>query len=167
MADIAVIATGAATEAHLAAARLGPRFGRLDLLSQLSLAAVDSIGIDLSKLPPDRVGICLAARAGSLSTDIEYWKGRDAAGGPSPMLFTYTLPSSALGEIAIRYRLTGPNLCFVGDEALALAEGRELIRSGAADACLCVFCEAVTPSAAEMTSCPAVSQARATFLQCV
>ncbi|HWN97564.1 MAG TPA: beta-ketoacyl synthase N-terminal-like domain-containing protein, partial [Methylomirabilota bacterium] len=154
MDDIEIIATGSATEAGLATARFGPRFGRLDLLSQLAVLAVESLGIDFSAMPPERIGICLAVRAGSLSTDVEYWKGRDAAGGPSPMLFTYTLPSSAIGEIAIRYRLTGPNLCFIGDEALALAEARALIRSREVDACLCLFCEALTPPAAEMISAP-------------
>ena len=57
-----------------------------------------------------------------LSTDVEYWKGRGAGGGPSPTLFAYTLPSAAIGEIAIRHRLTGPNLCFVGEDANVLSE---------------------------------------------
>ena len=165
MDDIEIIATSTATEADLATARLGTRFGRLDLLSQLAVLAVESLGIDFSILPPDRIGICLAVRAGSLSTDVEYWKGRNAPGGPSPTLFAYTLPSSAIGEIAIRYRLTGPNLCFVGDESLALKEARALIRSREVDACLCVFCDAMTPSAAEMICGKASSTARALLLK--
>ncbi len=165
MDDIEIIATGTATEADLATARLGSRFGRLDLLSQLAVLAVESLGIDFSTMPPDRVGICIAVRAGSLSTDVEYWKGRDAVGGPSPMLFAYTLPSSAIGEIAIRYRITGPNLCFVGNEALALTEARELIRHREVDACICVFCDAVTPLAAEMVLSRPSSLARASLLK--
>jgi 3-oxoacyl-(acyl-carrier-protein) synthase len=165
MDDIVVIAASSVTEADLATARLGPRFGRLDLLSQLALLAVESLDIDFSIMPLDRIGICLAVNAGSLSTDVEYWKGRDAAGGPSPTLFAYTLPSSAVGEIAIRYRLTGPNLCFVDDESIALAEGRELIRADEADACLCVSCDVITPSAAEMISASPSSKARAMFLK--
>jgi 3-oxoacyl-(acyl-carrier-protein) synthase len=96
---------------------------------------------------------------------MEYWCGRDATGGPSPTLFTYTLPSSALGEIAIRYRLTGPNLCFIGDEAVALSEGREMIRSGEADACLCVSCDVLTPAAAKTISARPSSSASAFLLK--
>jgi 3-oxoacyl-(acyl-carrier-protein) synthase len=135
------------------------------LLSQLALLAVESLGTDFSTMPPDRIGICLAVKAGSLSTDVEYWRGRDAAGGPSPTLFAYTLPSSAIGEIAIRYRLTGPNLCFVGDEKIAIAEGRELIRRGDADYCISVFCNAVTMPAAEMIRETPSSSARAFLLK--
>ena len=102
------------TSADVAAARLGTRFGRMDLASQLALLAVEPFAKHFDSMPRERIAICLATRASSLSTDVEYWKGRDAAGGPSPTLFTYTLPSAAIGEIAIRHRLTGPNLCFVG-----------------------------------------------------
>src|SRR5436190_8953297 len=94
-------------------ARLGARFGRMDLMSQLVLLAVERLGVDFEARPRERIGICLATHAGSVSTDVEYWKGRNTAGGLSPTLFTYTLPSAAIGEIAIRHRLTGPNLCFV------------------------------------------------------
>src|SRR5213595_270808 len=104
MNDLVITAASSVTEADLGSARPGPRFGRLDLLSRLAVLAVESLQVDFDSVPRDRIGICLAVRAGSLTTDVEYWKDRDAAGGPSPTLFAYTLPSSALGEIAIRYR---------------------------------------------------------------
>jgi hypothetical protein len=115
MNKIVITATSQVTEADLKSARLGARFGRLDLSSQLALLTVESLGIDFGKFSRDRIAICLAAKTGSLSTDFDFWQGRDAVGGPSPTLFAYTLPSAAIGEIAIRHRLTGPNLCFVGD----------------------------------------------------
>src|SRR3954469_23925701 len=101
-----VVIAGASivTEADLAKAKLGSRFGRMDLLSQLALLSVEWLAIDFEKLERARIGVCMAVSAGSLSTDIEYWKGRNDVGGPSPSLFAYTLPSSAIGEIAIRYR---------------------------------------------------------------
>ena len=86
----------------------------MDLMSQLALLAVEALGFSFEAWPRDRVGICMAAAAGSLSTDLDYWNGRNNVGGPSPTLFTYTLPSAPIGEIAIRHQLTGPNLCFVG-----------------------------------------------------
>src|SRR5260221_6088477 len=103
-------------------ARLGGRFGRLDLLSQLALLSVEPLAHHFDARNRDRIAICLTAHAGSLSTDVEYWQGRDGAGGPSPTLFAYTLPSAAIGEIAIRHRLTGPDLCFVGGDDLVLSE---------------------------------------------
>lgn len=100
-----------------------------------------------------------------MSTDVEFWKGRNDVGGPSPTLFAYTLPSAAIGEIAIRHRLTGPNLCLVDDGRALLTEAADMLRRGEADACLCVSCQAVSPAAAEMTQTPAAARACALFLQ--
>jgi len=136
-----------ASEADLESARMGPRFSRLDLVSKLAVLAVEPITALFGEMARDRIGICLAARAGSLSTDVEYWKGRGLAGGPSPTLFAYTLPSSAIGEIAIRHRLMGPNLCFFGDDAHLLEEAGDLIRRGELDGCVCVSCEVVSNEA--------------------
>ena len=84
MDNFVVTASSRVTEADLPTAKLGARFGRLDLASQLALLAVEALGIDFDALQRDRVGICLAARAGSLTTDVNYWSGRDNTGGPSP-----------------------------------------------------------------------------------
>ena len=83
MNKISITAASQVTEADLREARLGPRFGRMDLTSQLALLAVEALGVDFQKFSPERVAICLAAKIGSLSTDIEFWNGRDGAGGPS------------------------------------------------------------------------------------
>ena len=166
MNDIAVMAAGVAIQADIASAKIGGRFGRLDLISQLAVLAVEPLAPVLDSVPRDRIGICMAVRAGSLSTDIEYWKGRDAAGGPSPLLFTYTLPSSAIGEIAIRHRLTGPNLCFVGNDGVVLTEAADWLRSGEVDGCVCVSCDIVTASAAEVIRGTSSATAYALFLTC-
>jgi 3-oxoacyl-(acyl-carrier-protein) synthase len=159
-----ITATSQANEADLKSARLGVRFGRLDLSSQLALLAVESLGVDFEKLPRERIAICLAAKAGSLSTDFDFWQGRYSVGGPSPTLFAYTLPSAAIGEIAIRHRLTGPNLCFVGDEKMLLPEAADLIQRGEADSCVCVYCEVVSNGAAKIIHAPPAAHARAHFL---
>jgi hypothetical protein len=194
MTELHITASSQTVAADLPSAQLGKRFGRLDTISQLALLAVERLGLNLDSptenpaaagggggagVPPatgaqasspaapvrDRIAICLATRAGCLSTDIAYWQGRDTPGGPSPTLFTYTLPSSAIGEIAIRHRITGPNLCLIGDEQLLLAEARALIESGEADACVCVACESVTPEAATMAGVEPCSSAQAFLLQ--
>ncbi|MGH7977540.1 MAG: hypothetical protein ACREDS_11865 [Limisphaerales bacterium] len=164
MDKIVIIAKSQATEADLKSARLGSRFGRLDLQSQLALLAVELLGVDFGKFSRDRIAICLAAKAGSLSTDFDFWQGRDAIGGPSPTLFAYTLPSAAIGEIAIRHRLTGPNLCFVGGNEIILTEATDLIRRGEADACVCVYCEVILSAAAKMIRAAPTANASAFFL---
>ena len=164
MDDIFIIAAAQVTEADALSARIGVRFNRLDLTSRLAVLAVESLGLKFDTLPSHRIAICLAARAGSISTDVEYWSGRDLVGGPSPTLFAYTQPSAALGEIAIRYRLTGPNLCFVGDDAAVLSEAADLIRRGEADGCLCLACEVVSPAAAPWIGLPPAARACALFL---
>jgi 3-oxoacyl-(acyl-carrier-protein) synthase len=165
MNKIVIAATSQATEADLKSARLGTRFGRLDLSSQLALLAVELLGVDFGKFSRDRIAICLAAKAGSLSTDFDFWSGRDAVGGPSPTLFAYTLPSAAIGEIAIRHRLTGTNLCFVGDDKMLLSEATDLLRRGEAGACVCVFCEVISTSAGKMIQTLPVASASAFFLE--
>ena len=158
MNKLVITAASRITDADGSASRLGARYSRLDAMSQLTLLAVEALGVDFDALPRDRIGICLAARAGSLSTDVDFWNGRHVAGGLSPTLFAYTLPSAALGEIAIRHRLTGPNLCFVGGSNLVLAEAGDMIRRGEADACVCVYCNVVHPAGAEMIqSAPSMS----------
>jgi len=165
MDKLVVAAASVVSEADARAARLGTRFGRLDLASRLALLAVESLRVNFDAQPRDRAGICLATRAGSLPTDIDYWDGRDAPGGPSPTLFAYTLPSAAIGEIAIRHRLTGPSLCMVGENTGALAEAVELMRRGEAEACLCVECNLVTPALAELIQLPPAARAWALFLR--
>ena len=165
MANLIITARSAVTSADVATARLGPRFGRMDLASQLALLAVEPFAAHFASLPRERSTICLAVRAGSLPTDLEYWKGRDAVGGPSPTLFTYTLPSAAIGEIAIRHRLTGPGLCFVGGGDELLAEASDLIERGEADGCVCIFADVVSPGLAEMISATPAATAEAFFVR--
>jgi len=146
-------------------ARLGTRFGRMDLMSQLALLAVEPFAPQFESIARERIAICLAARTSSLATDAEYWKGRDNTGGPSPTLFTYTLPSAALGEIAIRHRITGPPLCFVGSSEVLLPEAAELLRLREVDAAVCVSVNVVTPTLADWLALPHSASACAALLR--
>jgi len=152
MNKLSIAASASVTEADLKSARLGQRFGRLDLQSRLSLLAVAELQADFSGFGNGRVGIVFAASAGSLSTDLNFWNSRHGVGGPGPTLFAYTLPSAAVGEIAIHFKLTGPDLCFVGDGKELLREAADMISRGEADACLCVLCEAVTTDCGKLIS---------------
>jgi 3-oxoacyl-(acyl-carrier-protein) synthase len=165
MNSLFITAANSVTAVDLPSARLGQRFGRMDLTSQLALVAVEPLAEHFAALARDRIAIILVAQTSSLSTDVDYWKGRDHPGGPSPTLFTYTLPSAAIGEIAIRHRVTGPNLCFVGRSNDVLPEAASLIRSGEADGCICVYVHAISPGLAAMIAAPAAAEAGAIFLQ--
>jgi len=165
MISLFITAANSVTSADVATARLGTRFGRMDLPSQLALIAVEPFAPHFDALARDRIAIVLAARSGSLPTDIAYWQGRDSVGGLSPTLFTYTLPSAAIGEIAIRHRLTGPNLCFVGTSDDVLMEAADLLGCRAADACVCVFTHVVSPLLTEMIHMPETARASAVLLQ--
>ncbi len=164
MDKITIIAASLVTEADVRVARLGSRFSRLDLTSQLALVAVESLGMDFNNYSRDRIGICLGAQAGSLASDFEFWRRRDAIGGPSPTLFTYTLPSAAIGEISIRHRITGPNFCTVGEDDV-IADAEDSLLRGEVDACLCVGCNVVTPAIEEMVLAPSSARACALFLE--
>jgi 3-oxoacyl-(acyl-carrier-protein) synthase len=159
-----LLATNSVTRADLATARLGQRFGRMDLASQLSLLAVEPFASHLDNFARDRIAIVIAVRAGSLPTDVAYWEGRDQPGGLSPTLFTYTLPSAAIGEIAIRHRLTGPNLCFVGDSRDVLAEAVALLRTDEADAAIAVETNVISPALTKMISLSEMDAACAVLL---
>ncbi len=165
MDNLVITATHIVNGDDVRAARLGTRFGRMDLMSQLALLAVEPLAPHFESLARERIAICLAAGASSLATDLEYWEGRDNTGGPSPTLFTYTLPSAALGEIAIRHRITGPPLCFVGSSRDVLPEAAELLRSGEVNAAVCVSVNVVTPGLAEWLAVPPVATACAALLR--
>ncbi len=164
MDKIFIAAASQVTGADALAARLGPRFRRLDLASQMALLAVERLGVDFSAHARHRVGICLGAPNGSLAADFEFWDDRDAVGGPSPTLFTYTLPSAAIGEIAIRHQITGPNLCLAGN-APVLIEAADWLRRDEVDACLCLECDVVSPALGEMMGAPPAAWAGAVFLR--
>jgi len=125
------------------------RFGRLDVLCKHAVAAVEMLGLpglDEGATRPD-TALVLGSEHGSLDVDVRFWRSIGEPGGASPKLFSYTLPSTALGEIAIRHRITGPNLCLAaGPDSglLALWEGAQLVASGEVPRCLCIACDALS-----------------------
>ncbi len=117
-----------------------PRFSRMDGLSRLGLMAVELLGVEAAGSDRTRIGVCLETRLGSLGTDVRFLETR------SPSVFTYTLPSTVIGEICIRHRFKGPVLCLLPGEAAgagALDVAIDWLRTGEAAACVCLACEAV------------------------
>ena len=126
------------------------RFGRMDLLSKLTLGCAFHALSDTSEpaSPAPVEGIILGSWAGCLMTDLNYYlpvcdKGISEAG---PSLFSYTLPNVALGEVCKELGLTGPNTVVSMGRASAVAAlvtAFHWIRSGRAECLLAGGAEAV------------------------
>jgi hypothetical protein len=123
-------------------------FGRMDAPSKYAVAAVELTGIRKSVLP-ENTAISFGTEYGCLGADIDFYSGVESSGAASPLVFSYTLPNMPVAEIAMRYKITGPNFCFTnGAESglVALWEGVQLIEDGEAPACLCIWCDAFSYS---------------------
>lgn len=100
-------------------------FGRLDTLSKMTCRAValalDDAGIGYSPGRKQDIGIICTNTAGSLQSDVRYFKDYLESGRTLSRanLFIYTLPSSPLGEAAIYFGLQGPLLYATGRDSLA------------------------------------------------
>ncbi|MEI6971946.1 MAG: beta-ketoacyl synthase N-terminal-like domain-containing protein [bacterium] len=120
-----------------------PRFGRADPLCKLTLIATELLAGRLAGLSDEEksgVAVCLGTGLGSIATDCSFLQTR------SPSVFTYTLPSTAIGEICIRHKLRGPVRCFMtakdGCNAV-MQEAIDLLDNGEAGSCLCIQCDAI------------------------
>jgi 3-oxoacyl-[acyl-carrier-protein] synthase II len=89
-------------------------FGRLDTVSRMTVSAValalQDAAVDYSPSEKQDIGIIASSCEGSLQSDINYFRDFTENGRTLSRanLFIYTLPSSAAGEAAIHFGLTGP-----------------------------------------------------------
>ncbi len=119
-----------------------PNLRRADDLSRMIVAsarmAVDDAGLDLAKLPPERVGVVVGSALGAVGDSVQYLdklfsKGPAAA---SPMLFPNLVVNAAASYVAMELGATGANFTVgdgevCGEQAIALALAT--IRAGRAD----------------------------------
>jgi 3-oxoacyl-(acyl-carrier-protein) synthase len=130
------------------------RFLRMDLMCRLGFMAAELLGVNfdsMNEAKRDRIGVCVESFTGSLDTDIRF------ARTPRPSTFAYTLPSTVIGEICIRYRLKGPVLSLIAPGSGgngALTEAADWLRSGDAEMVLCLSIEALNHSTASNVSLP-------------
>lgn len=97
-----------------------PKFHKMDPLCKLGIIASEAAlnNTDfLSRHASENIGIILSNTASSLETDRNHQLSINDAGKylPSPSIFVYTLPNIVIGELAIKYKLTGENAFFVSD----------------------------------------------------
>lgn len=97
-----------------------PKFFKMDNLCKLGMLATELAirnNPDFIKNNREKTAIVLSNNASSLETDRNHLK--TIAGKsqyfPSPAVFVYTLPNIVIGEIAIKYKLTGENSFFVAE----------------------------------------------------
>ncbi len=128
-------------------------FARADPLTRIASAAAELLSPAFESADAEgraSIGVYMGTSSGSLEVDGQYWLHLKREGAGSPMLFTYTLPSTALGEIAIRHKLRGPILCLLltpGENTQVLAEACRAIRLGEAESLVCVYANAVESEA--------------------
>ncbi len=132
-----------------------PRFGRMDELCKLALAAAELCLAGVGLPRPDEVALVGGSMLGCLEVDGQYHDTLLKGGpqGASPALFVYTLPSMFLGEIAIRFGLRGRTSLIgtgVTSALAALANAVRLVERGRAPRALAVGVEAVGAFAGEL-----------------
>jgi 3-oxoacyl-(acyl-carrier-protein) synthase len=130
------------------------RFLRMDLMCRLGFMAAELLSVNFDAMPDahrDRLGVCVESFTGSLDTDIRF------AQTPRPSIFAYTLPSTVVGEICIRFRLKGPVLSLISPDTNgdnAIAEAVEWLSNEDAEMTLCLGIEAMNLSTANSISLP-------------
>ena len=94
-------------------------FGKLMLADRLAFGAA-SIALSESAITErETMAIALGIPAGSLSTDLRYIESVQS-GFPSPAIFSATLPSSAIADIAIYFGIKGQNRVIAGNSSSCL-----------------------------------------------
>ena len=137
-----------------------PSSRRMDKYSRLGMTAI-SLALQDACLDAwtakRNIGIIASTQYGCLNTDFDYFNTvlPDDGIGASPGLFSYTLPSSFMGDVAIRFGLTGSTFVINEKSASALTclkLALIAIACGDSDKMLCGFSNPEPPSAFKETN---------------
>lgn len=124
------------------------RFGQLDAISKCAIVAIEAGGFARQTTP--ETAIAAATSEGCVGADIEFLQSTAGPTGASPRLFACTLPSTACGEAAIRYRWMGPAVCLVTRCSLdALLEAHHLVATGESPSCVALGYDGIFARAAD------------------
>jgi hypothetical protein len=124
-------------------------FGKLSLPDRLAFSAASLVlsAYTIADADAESAGISIGLPGGSLSTDLRYMESV-YAGFPSPAVFSATLPSSAIADIAIFFGLKGENRVIAGDAGSGLAAldcARTMLSAGKAKTVIVLSVNAVEP----------------------
>lgn len=96
------------------------KFPKMDDQCKLALTATEYLlkDADLTGCGEEDIALLLASEASSLDTDVRHQEVINIKDPyvPSPAIFVYTLANIMEGEICIRHKLKGENLCLVADK---------------------------------------------------
>ncbi|MBI5592094.1 MAG: hypothetical protein HY881_16645 [Deltaproteobacteria bacterium] len=132
-----------------------PSSRRMDKYSRLGMTAISlalqDAGLD-AWTEKRNIGIITSTEYGCLNTDFDYFDTvlPDDGIGASPGLFSYTLPSSFMGDVAIRFGLTGSSFVINEKSELALTclkLALNVIACGDTDKMVCGVCHPEAPHA--------------------
>lgn len=106
-------------------------FRRLDRVSRAFVLATEAAGLSecMPEAARETTPIVVETQRGCLETDIRFI-GSLKEGIVEGPVFPYTLPSTSLGEVAIRQRLRGPTICLsIGENGVgeSLLEAERLL----------------------------------------
>ncbi len=98
-----------------------PKFFKMDNLCKLGMLAAELAiknNSDFDKYDKSKTAIVLSNNASSIETDRNHIKSiaDKSQYFPSPAVFVYTLPNIVIGEIGIKYKLTGENSFFISEK---------------------------------------------------
>lgn len=96
-----------------------PKFYKMDALCQAAVCSVEMMKQSSSDFPPSQAAntsILISNRHSSAETDKQFINSYVNSGNPSPSLFVYTLPNIIIGELSIRHKWFGENLCFITEK---------------------------------------------------
>lgn len=89
------------------------KYHKMDNLCKLAVLTSEFLlnnGQVLEDASPDEIAIILGNNSSSIISDTAHQKSIDEL--PSPAVFVYTLPNIMIGEMCIKYKITGENSCF-------------------------------------------------------
>lgn len=122
-------------------------FRRLDLLSRALLVTAEAAGVGrlLTEVERRETAVVVGSTYGSLDADLRFAASLAPGREAEAARFPYTLPSTAVGELALRYGLRGPSLFLsVGDDpSVSLLEARQLVEEGAVPTAVAAHAEAL------------------------
>jgi len=93
------------------------KYHKMDSLCKLALLTSEFLlenGRILENVNPEKIAVILGNTSSSIVSDTIHHRSMDEL--PSPAVFVYTLPNIMIGEMCIKYKITGENSCFEMDD---------------------------------------------------
>lgn len=102
---------GTGRTVHKVSGKTDATFRRIDYPSRALVLACEAAGVDavLTEAQRQQTAICVETAVGSLTTDVDFQRSlrEDVV---QAGIFPYSLTSTSLGEVALRYKLRGPTV---------------------------------------------------------